>query len=478
MTQRRRSYFFSSITGALGKLFKTGNKPDEKAFYDFMESVTFKQEPADSMTTGMAGHAKLGSDDHVINRSDSANGYTVIPSSSRLPNVSLTETSGTDDAGVDYGEAEYNPTTYKENGLELVLVRKGSTNKYRSYVVKHLADTNSFEYDGTTKVLKIKASGVSNAQLAGSIEITKIINLGKGVFMVGGASANGTVTMNTDTQFLICDTAVASGVKAVVMSADATMDKDGKITIANKAVTLAKMNDLARGSIIIGDASNRPVELSVISEGYIMIGQGATAEMKPLTGVISLTKGGLTAFVDGTVKTRHLHADLPGVGLGYSGSDDAKKLDVLLGTGLTVDDDGKIIPTYSAPLEYNYAGETTDATLTELFVDDISERLGITLGYVFFYHIVCIATQTAGTAGAVGASYSRVSTGAIKNVGGTTAIVTRATVIHEEADTGFLGTMEESADNTNDALKIAVQGEVNKTITWNVKVQIIKLQFA
>ena len=70
-----------------------------------------------------------------------------------------------------------------------------------------------------------------------------------------GAPSDKTVA---DTQLLIGD---GTGFTAAALSSDVTMANTGAVTIANNAVTLAKMAGLARASIIVGDASGDPSAL-------------------------------------------------------------------------------------------------------------------------------------------------------------------------------------------------------------------------
>jgi hypothetical protein len=63
-----------------------------------------------------------------------------------------------------------------------------------------------------------------------------------------------------DTQILIGD---GTGFTAAALSSDVTMTNAGAVTIANNAVSLAKMAGLVRGKIIVGDASGDPSALTV-----------------------------------------------------------------------------------------------------------------------------------------------------------------------------------------------------------------------
>ena len=73
------------------------------------------------------------------------------------------------------------------------------------------------------------------------------------------------------------------GVKTEVIAQDGTIK--GEIKEA-----------LAEGSIYIGNSSGITSELSVKTEGGILIGNGTTAEVKTLSGDVTLTKDGVTSI--------------------------------------------------------------------------------------------------------------------------------------------------------------------------------------
>ena len=329
MTQRKKSYFFSSVLGSMGRLFRTGNRPNETAFKDLFDSVPFKSDSDDTATESNAGHVKLASNDNVFDREDISSGHSKVVRPGSLPAVDLENLAGdTDEDGNAYDHGDYDPTSKKVDGLELVLVRRsGLFRKYRAYIVKHLADSETFEYDRTTKELKISAEGITNAMLAGSIAVTKIASMGKGKIMVGTASGNTSLELGTNGQFLIADTTETSGLKAVVMSSDATMDKDGVVTIANGAITLAKMSSLAEGRIIVGPSGGgTPVALDLSGSAKFIIGQGNSVAAYALSGVISVAADGVVSYSDGLLRARHLHSTVAGNGLATSGSGDSMVL--------------------------------------------------------------------------------------------------------------------------------------------------------
>jgi hypothetical protein len=81
-----------------------------------------------------------------------------------------------------------------------------------------------------------------------------------------------------------------NGVKTEVIAQDGTIK--GEIKEA-----------LAEGSIYIGNSSGVTSELSVKTDGGILIGNGTTAAVKTLSGDVTLTKDGVTSIGDKKVVT-------------------------------------------------------------------------------------------------------------------------------------------------------------------------------
>lgn len=74
--------------------------------------------------------------------------------------------------------------------------------------------------------------------------------------------------------------------------------------LAAEAVTLAKMADLSRGSIISGQtAGDRPTALDAKGDGQILVGDGTDLASVAVSGDITLTNAGVTTLDDGLIKT-------------------------------------------------------------------------------------------------------------------------------------------------------------------------------
>lgn len=77
--------------------------------------------------------------------------------------------------------------------------------------------------------------------------------------------------------------------------------------IEDKAVTLAKIEDLTRGSIISGQtASNRPTELDISGDGELLIGDGTDVNAVAMSGDVTITNAGVTTIGAGKVDTSQM----------------------------------------------------------------------------------------------------------------------------------------------------------------------------
>ena len=76
---------------------------------------------------------------------------------------------------------------------------------------------------------------------------------------------------NASTKILVAD---GTSFQEVAISGDATIANTGAVTIANNAVTLAKLAGIARGKFIVGDASGNPSVIGPGTNGQILTSDG------------------------------------------------------------------------------------------------------------------------------------------------------------------------------------------------------------
>ena len=151
----------------------------------------------------------------------------------------LGDTAASDKAAVGYTSAE-----------GLILTGQGSTN---DVTIKNDADQDVIEIPTGTQ----NVTTAGNLTVAGDLTIT-----GDDLFM----------STNTSGAALIAD---GTNFNPVVISGDVTIGTDGAATIANDAVTLAKMASGTDGNIISYDASGNPVAIATGNDGQVLTSAGA-----------------------------------------------------------------------------------------------------------------------------------------------------------------------------------------------------------
>ena len=157
----------------------------------------------------------------------------------------LGDTASSDKAAVGYTSAE-----------GLILTGQGSTN---DVTIKNDADGD---------VISIP-TGTTNVTIAGDLTIS-------GDDLTMGTNTSGAALIADGTNF-----------NPVVISGDVSIGTDGAATIANNAVSLAKMAGLARGKIIYGDSSGDPAALTVGSANYVLTSDGTDIAWASSTSAVT-----------------------------------------------------------------------------------------------------------------------------------------------------------------------------------------------
>jgi hypothetical protein len=124
-----------------------------------------------------------------------------------------------------------------------------------AWVVNILPD---FAGTGIIGVDRLAASSVTTAKIADdAVTLAKMAGLTKGSIIYGNASSDPAAILvgGADGRMILGDT--TNGLAVVDMSGDATIAKTGALTIANSAVTTAKIADDAVTAAKLDDDSNR-----------------------------------------------------------------------------------------------------------------------------------------------------------------------------------------------------------------------------
>ena len=114
----------------------------------------------------------------------------------------------------------------------------------------------SFDEVGIVDSDRLAASSVTTAKIAdNSVELAKMYELATGSVIFGNASNRPTALSVADSTIVVGDS--STGLVSVAVSGDATLTKTGALTIANSAVTTAKIADDAVTAAKLDDDSNR-----------------------------------------------------------------------------------------------------------------------------------------------------------------------------------------------------------------------------
>ena len=160
------------------------------------------------------------------------------------------------------------------------------------------------------------ASGGALTIANDAVSLAKMAALTRGSIIIGDSSGNpSALAKGAASTFLQSD---GTDTAYVAMSGDATLAA-GAITIADNAVTLAKMAGLTRGSIIYGDASGDPANLAKGAASTFLQSDGTDVSYVAMSGDATLSAGvisiGATKVTDAMLND-DVATGLAGVGLG------------------------------------------------------------------------------------------------------------------------------------------------------------------
>ena len=103
----------------------------------------------------------------------------------------------------------------------------------------------------------------------------------------------------TSGKLLVAD---GTSYEEVELSGDAALASGGSLTIANNAVTLAKMAGLTRGSLILGDASGDPSALAKGTAAQFLQSDGTDPSYVSISGDATVAAGGALTIVADAVE--------------------------------------------------------------------------------------------------------------------------------------------------------------------------------
>lgn len=181
-----------------------------------------------------------------------------------------------------------------------------------------------------------------------------------------------TLTASTNTPIGNVSRWISTGYVMVRFSAGSDINKVGTANIVDEAVTVGKMADLAQGSLLSGQASDRPAALDASGDGYILVGDGTDVNSVAVSGDVTLANTGAVTIGAGVVETAMIAADnIDGTLI----ADDAVSLEHL-DTGITPSH----VVKYAGEVTWTGGGATLASTVSGVLTSDIVVASFHTLG--------------------------------------------------------------------------------------------------
>ena len=132
-----------------------------------------------------------------------------------------------------------------------------------------------------------------------AVTTEQLANIPQGAILVGGAFNAPTVyDAKTDGQILVGN---GTDITSVAVTGDVALDNTGAMTIADDAVTTAKLANITRGAILVGGAFNAPTVYDAKTDGQILVGNGTDITSVAVTGDVVLDNTGAVTIADDAV---------------------------------------------------------------------------------------------------------------------------------------------------------------------------------
>jgi len=236
-------------------------------------------------------------------------------------------------------------------------------------------DDSSIEINADT--LRVKALGITNAMLAGSIADDKLAEDYIKTSEVDGSSiefAGGTLNIvsggvtNDMLAGSIADTKLAEDyIKTSEVDGTTIEFAGGTLNIVDDGVSNAKLANMTRGTVKVGGVANAPTDLDAKTDGYILIGDGTDVNSVAVSGDVTITNAGVTAIGATKVTDAMINDDvatgLAGTGLSASGGVMAVDLSELSSAVVDVANDEIVII------------DATDGSTKKESIDDLVQAM-------------------------------------------------------------------------------------------------------
>lgn len=280
MSRFSKISFFRGVSGSSGILFRTGNKPTQFTYQKLFDSIPFIVDSADTAKTTEAGHTMVATAAEGYARTSSfADSHNRCVTPVMLPDVMIDYTGNTLQA------------TETKNGL-IVYTVEGTSTGEKNFALGLNLDSNILEID--TDELSVKDGGIDTTQLADdSVSLAKMDAMtGQGYIITSGAAgAPQYLLAKTSGTFLGGD---GTDIVMQTMGGDATLDGSGNLSLANDCIDLAELAQQTRGDLLTWDSSNDPSVLNIGAANTILYSDGNDLAYTAVGGDITHAAGTFT----------------------------------------------------------------------------------------------------------------------------------------------------------------------------------------
>jgi len=170
------------------------------------------------------------------------------------------------------------------------------------------------------------------------------------------------------------------------------------LTITAKAVTLAKMDDISQGSIIVGGAADAPTALDAKTTTQILVGDGTDLKSVALSNDVTMANTGAVTLANKAVTLAKMDdiatASLMGRSTAATGVPEVlSKATVKTLLGFIESVEGDTTPQLGGDLEYNENNQVFDSTLTSSGTA-AGDIITVTFGESVIFGDVCYPNAT------------------------------------------------------------------------------------
>ncbi len=376
-------------------------------------------------------------------------------------NITITTDAGTDTITISASGGGLSGTGSVDNAVLRADGTGGATLQNSAFVI---ADNATASPNNTVNHASIQATGATT-----NVSVS-IVPKGTGAFCLSvpdatstGGNARGSNAVDLQT-LRSAATEVASGTQSFVAGTLSTASATNAVSIGRQS-NVSGVNSVGVGSVltvsgspavVIGSNSTanntNTVAIGEANQstayGAVTIGNNSTASGNTSIAIGACSASGGRALATGFNSTADRYGQRSHTGGVFAVAGDCQRVDF----GLSI--------------------KTTNATPTTMMLDGSSTRLTIPSGKMLFADVLVCGIKSDGSAAAC---YKRKV--AIKNVGGTTALVGSVETIGTDIEDNASTDVAITADNTNDALQINVTGITSETWRWVAVVEGLEIAY-